>query len=142
MQDFIYAAFERVPPAFRRTGRSHKYNWNKHPTTSDPFDEISPITISQGEFRDDHGLLARRVEQINCRSDAARPLHNQSARFDVLRDGGFRAPVGHENYCSCSSVGPHQFSNAAGFHLMPGGLRLAVSCRKPAVTRRSFGSIR
>ena len=81
--------------------------------TPDPFDEISPIAISQGEFRDNHGLLARRVEQINCRSDAARPLHNQSVRFDVLRDGGFRAPVGHENYCSCSSVGLHRFSNAA-----------------------------
>ena len=50
-----------------------------------PFDEISPIAISQGEFRDDHGLLARRVEQINCRPDAARPLHNQSVRFDVLQ---------------------------------------------------------
>ncbi len=81
--------------------------------TPDPFDEISPITISQGEFRDDHGLLARRVEQINCRSDAARPLHNQSVRFDVLQDRGFRAPVGHKNYCSCSFVGLHRFSNAA-----------------------------
>jgi hypothetical protein len=34
-------------------------------------------------------------------------------RFDVLRDGGFRALVGHENYCSCSSVGLHRFSYAA-----------------------------
>ena len=83
------------------------------PNAPDPFDEISPIAIGQGELRDDHGLLARRVEQINCRPDAARPLHNQSVRFDVLRDGGFRAPVGHENYCSCSSVGLHRFSNAA-----------------------------
>ena len=41
--------------------------------TPDPFDEISPIAISQGEFRDNHRLLARRVEQINCRPDAAVP---------------------------------------------------------------------
>src|SRR5579883_2582390 len=27
-----------------------------------------------------------------------------TSRFDILRDGRFRAPVGHENYCSCSLV--------------------------------------
>jgi len=44
------------------------------------------------------------AEQINCLSDAVCRLHNQSTRFDILRDGRFRAPVGHENYCSCSLV--------------------------------------
>jgi len=112
-QDVIDSAFERIPPEFRRTGRGHKYNWSRDISTPDPFDEIAPIAISQGELRDNHGLLARRVEQINCRPDAARPLHNQSVRFDILCDGGFGTPVGHENYCSCSSVGLHRFSKAA-----------------------------
>jgi hypothetical protein len=49
------AAFECVPPEFRRTGRSHEYNRHTDINTSHSFDEISPITISQGEFRDDHG---------------------------------------------------------------------------------------
>jgi hypothetical protein len=53
----------------------------------------SPIAISQGQLGDDHGLFARRVEQINRRPYAARPVHNQSVRFDVLQDCGFRAPV-------------------------------------------------
>ena len=61
--------------------------------TRPAFDEISPIAISQGQLGDDHGLLARRVEQINRRPSAARPVHNQSVRFDVLQDRGFRAPV-------------------------------------------------
>ena len=112
-QDVLDAAFECVKPEFRRTGRSRQYNRDTDINTPHPFDEISPIAIGEGELRDNHGLLARRFEQINCRSDAARPLHNKSARFDVLRDGGFRAPIGHENYCSCSSVGLHRFSNAA-----------------------------
>ncbi len=112
-QDVIDAAFERVPPEFRRPGRSREYNRHTDINTPHPFDEISPITISQGEFRDDHGLLARRVEQINCGADATRPLHNQSVRFDVLQDRGFRAPVGHKNYCSRLSVGLHRSSNAA-----------------------------
>jgi len=112
-EDVIYAAFERIPPKFSRTDRGHKHNWNRHLPAPHSFDEVSPIAISQSEIRDNHGLLARRVEQINCRPDAARPLHNQSMRFDALRDGGCRAPVGHENYCSCSSVGLHRFSNAA-----------------------------
>ena len=112
-QDVIDTAFERVPPEFRRTGRSHKYDWSSDINAPDLFDEISPIAISQGELRDDHGLLARRVEQINCRPDAAGPLHNQSVRFDVLCHGRFGVPVGHEDYCSCSSVDLHRFSNAA-----------------------------
>jgi hypothetical protein len=33
--------------------------------------------------------------------------------FDVLQDRGFRAPVGHKNYCSCLSVGLHRSSNSA-----------------------------
>ena len=37
------------------------------------FDEVSPIAISQGEFRDNNGPLARRVEQVSCRLDAALP---------------------------------------------------------------------
>ena len=100
-QNVIDTAFERIPPEFRRTGGSHKYNWSREIKAPDPFDEISPIAISQGEFRDDHGLLAGRVEQINGRTDAARPLRHQSMRCDVRRDGGFRAFVGHENYSSC-----------------------------------------
>ena len=112
-QDVIDAAFERVPPEFRRTGRSHKYNGSKDISAPDPFDEISPIAIGQGELGDNHGFFARRGEQINCHSDVACPLHNQSVRFDVLRDGGFRAPVGHENYCSCWPEGLHRFPNAA-----------------------------
>lgn len=32
-QDFIYAAFERVPPEFRHTGKRQKHNWNKDPIT-------------------------------------------------------------------------------------------------------------
>ena len=66
-------ALERVPPEFRGTGRRREYNRHTDINTPHPFDEISPIAIGQGEFRDNHGLLARRVEQINCRSDAARP---------------------------------------------------------------------
>ena len=112
-QDVIDAAFERVPPEFRRTGRTCKYNRHTDINSPHPFDEISPITISQGEFRDDHGLPARRVEQIDCCSDAARPLDNQSVRFDVLQERGFRAPVGHKNYRSCLSVCLHRSSNAA-----------------------------
>ena len=112
-QDVIDAAFERVPPEFRRTGSSHKDNWSRDINGLDPFDQISPIAINQGELRDNHGLLARQVEQINCRPDAARPLHNQSVCFNVLCDRGFRALIGHENHCSCLSVGLHRFSNAA-----------------------------
>jgi hypothetical protein len=112
-QDVFDATFKRVPPKFRRAARSHKYDWGRDIQAPDSFDEISPIAISQGEFRDDHGLLARRVEEINCCSDAARPLNNQSARFDVLRYGGFRTPGAHENHYSCSSLSLHQFSNAA-----------------------------
>ena len=108
-QDVVDTALERVPPEFCRTGRSHKHNGSRHINAPDPFDQISPIAISQGELRGNHGLLARRVEQINCRPNAARPPHNLSVRFDLLRDGGFRAPVGHENYCSCSSVAVHRF---------------------------------
>jgi hypothetical protein len=137
-KDVIYAAFERVPPQFRRTGRSQKNNWNRLPPAPHSFDEVPPIAISQGELRDDHGLLARRVEQAICGRDAGCPLHNQSGRFDVLCDRGFRAPGGNENYCSCSSESIHRFSKAAGFHAMPFGLRLAVSCRKLAVILPNF----
>ena len=106
-QDLIDTAFERVPPQFRRSERSHKYNWCREINAPDPFGEIAPIAIGQGEFCDNRGFIVRRGEQINCRPDVACPLHNQSMRFDVLRDGGFRAPVGHENYCSCFSVSLH-----------------------------------
>ena len=112
-QNVLDAAFERVPPEFRGTGRSREYNRHTDINTPHPFDEISPIAIGHGELRDDHGLLARRVEQINSCPYAARPLHNQSVGFDVLQDRGFRAPVGHKNYCSCLSVGLHRSSNAA-----------------------------
>jgi len=112
-QDVIDATFERVPPEFCRTGRGQKYDWSRILSAPDPLYEISPIAISQREFRDNYGLLARRVEQIDCLPDGACPLHNQSVLFDVLRDGGFWAPAGHENYCSCSSVALHRFPNAA-----------------------------
>jgi hypothetical protein len=90
-QNVLDTAFERVPPEFRRTGRSREYNRHTDINTPHPFDEISPIAIGQGELRDNHGLLARRVEQINSCPYAARPLHNQSVGFDVLQDRGFRS---------------------------------------------------
>ena len=92
-QYVVDAAFECVPPKFRGTGRSHKHDWSRDINTPDPSDEISPIAINHGEFRDNHGLLVRRVEQVNCRPYAARPLHNQSVRLDVLQDRGFRVPI-------------------------------------------------
>ena len=75
-ENVIYPAFERVPPKLRRTGRSHKHDWNENPAAPDPLDEVSPIAIRHREFRDNNGLLPTRVEQTNCRLDAAGPLHN------------------------------------------------------------------
>src|SRR5579859_499752 len=118
-QDVIDAAFERVPPQLRRTRRSQEYHRSRDTNAPDPFDEISPIAIGQSELCGDHGPCPRRVEQINCLPDVGRPVHNQSARFEVLRNGGFRAPVGYENYGSCSSGGLHRLSYAPGSTLSP-----------------------
>jgi hypothetical protein len=127
-QNVIDAAFERVPPKFRRDGTSHKYYWSGDLRTPDPFDEVSPIAVRQGKLRDNHRLLARRVEQINCRLDARCPLHLKSVRFDVLRDRGFGARGGHKNHCSCSVGGLHQISNTL---LIPRYARRPPIGRKP-----------
>jgi hypothetical protein len=58
-KDILHSAFERIPPKFRRTGRSQKDNWNGDPITPDPFDQISPIAIGQSQLRDYNGLLGR-----------------------------------------------------------------------------------
>jgi hypothetical protein len=76
----------------------------------------SPIAISQGQLGDDHGLFARRVEQINRRPYAARPVHNQSVRFDVLQERGFgfRCRIAKSVFESARPQGCRGFKSPSG----------------------------
>jgi hypothetical protein len=107
-EDVIYATFERVPPKLRRTGRSHKHDGDDDPSAPDPFDEVSPIAIRERKFRDNNRLLAVRIEQTNCRLNAAGPLHKQPVRFYAPRNAGRWAPGGDENHCSWLCIGLHR----------------------------------
>ena len=96
-QNVFDTGFECIPPEFRRTRRSREHYWRTDIDTSHSFYEIPPVAIGKGEFRDDHGSLAGRVEQVNRRTDAVRPLDCKSAGFDLQCDGDTWPPVRHEN---------------------------------------------
>lgn len=89
-----------LPPEFRGTGRRQQHNWIKDPLAPGPFDEVSPLAISESEFRNDNRLLAGKVGQASCRLDTVRPVPHQSMRFDVLREPRIRPPGGQKDYCS------------------------------------------